>query len=188
MDSSKICHKKNAAKKLGEIYGIDVKFLDDKGNNINVNTPKPEYITANIDTNSLNMEVEGEKLLNESTGYKVGNSFKVAGEAASYIGGGVSAGFCVARAATIIAESSSSTASTATSIAVGVGATALKVVGASLFVVGAVVGIACGGYFTNKYCQELIQKFENFYLNNAQIIGNSYKQAAKYLLQLTKSD
>ena len=72
---------KNAAKKLGEIYGIDVKFLDDKGNNINVNTPKPEYITANIDTDSLNMEVEGDELLNESTGYKVGNSFKVAGEA-----------------------------------------------------------------------------------------------------------
>ena len=180
--------KKNAAKKLGEIYGIDVKFIDEKGNNIDVNTSKPEYITANIDTEALNIEIEGEELLKESTEYKVGNSIKVAGEAASYIGGGVSAGIGVARAATIIAESSSSAASTATSIAVGVGATALKVVGASLFVVGAVVGVACGGYFTNKYCQELIQKFENFYLNNAQIIANSYKQAAEYLLQLTKNE
>jgi len=109
------------------------------------------------------MEVEGEELLKESKEYKVVNSFKEAYRATSYIGGGVSAGFGVARAATIIAESSSSAASTATSIAVGVGATALKVVGASLFVVGAVVGVACGGYFTNKYCQELIQKFENFF-------------------------
>ena len=180
--------KKNAAKKLGEIYGIDVKFIGENGNNINLNDSKPEYITANIDTELLNMEVKGEDLLKETTGYQVGNSFKVTGEAASYIGGGVSVGVGVARAASIAAESSSSVASTATTIAVGAGATALTVVGAGLFVVGAVVGVACGSYFTNKYCNELINKFEDYYLNNAQMIGNSYNQAAEYLLQESQKE
>ena len=48
------------------------------------------------------MEVEGEELLKESKEYKVVNSFKEAYRATSYIGGGVSAGFGVARAATIM--------------------------------------------------------------------------------------
>ena len=55
--------KKGAAKKLGEIYGIDVKFLDEKGNNINMNQSIPDYITANIDEKHLNMKFKGEELL-----------------------------------------------------------------------------------------------------------------------------
>ena len=180
--------KKNAAKKLGEIYGIDVKFIDEKGNNINVNKSKPEFITANIDTEHLNMEVKGEELIKESTAYTVGNSFKVTGEAATYIGGGVSVGTGIIRAATTVAETSSSAAATATTVAVGVGSTALKVLGAGLVVVGAAVGVALGGYFTTKYCDELINKFEDYYIKNAESIGNSYKQAASYLLEQSKTD
>lgn len=174
--------KKNAAKKLGQIYGIDVKFIDDKGNNINVNKYKPEYITASVDTEHLNMEMKGEELIQESTAYTVGNTFKVTGEAASYIGGGAAVGTGIIRAASTIAETSSATTTAATTAAVGIGSTALKAVGTGLFVVGAVVGVALGGYFTTKYCDDLINKFEDYYIKNAQIIGNSYKQAAEYLL------
>ena len=178
--------KKNAAKKLGEIYGIDVKFIDEKGNKINVNKSKPEFITASVDTEHLNMEVKGEDLIKESTAYTVGNSFKVTGEVASYIGGGVSVGTGIIRAAATVAETSSSAAATATSVAVGIGSTALKVVGAGFVVVGAAVGVALGGFFTNKYCEELINKFEDFYIKNAESIGNSYKQAAEYLIEQSK--
>lgn len=174
--------KKNAAKKLGQIYGIDVKFIDEKGNNINVNKYKPEYITASVDTEHLNMEMKGEELIQESTAYTVGNTFKVTGEAASYIGGGAAVGTGIIRAASTIAETSSATTTAATTAAVGIGSTALKAVGTGLFVVGAVVGVALGGYFTTKYCDDLINKFEDYYIKNAQIIGNSYKQAAEYLL------
>ena len=174
--------KKNAAKKLGQIYGIDVKFIDDKGNNINVNKYKPEYITASVDTEHLNMEMKGEELIQESTAYTVGNTFKVTGEAASYIGGGAAVGTGIIRAASTIAETSSATTTAATTAAVGIDSTALKAVGTGLFVVGAVVGVALGGYFTTKYCDDLINKFEDYYIKNAQIIGNSYKQAAEYLL------
>ena len=173
--------KKNAAKKLGEIYGIDVRFIDEKGNNINVNKKKPEYITASVETEHLNMEIKGEELLQESTAYTVGNTFKVTGEAASYIGGGAAVGTGIIRAASTVAETSSAT-SAATSAVVGIGSTGLKVVGAGLVVVGAVVGVALGGYFTSKYCEELIDKFEDYYIKNAQYIGNSYKQAAQYLM------
>ena len=182
--------KKNAAKKLGEIYGIDVKFIDEKGNNINVNNNIPEYITANIDKECLNMKIKGEDLLNESTGYKVGNSIKVTGEAASYIGASISVGTGVVRAATAAIESTSSAVSTATALAVAVdaGATALKALGAGLFVVGAVVGVAVGGYFTTKHCNELITKFEQYYEKNAESIGNSYIKAAEYLLNKSKNE
>ncbi len=167
-----------------------MKFIDEKGNNINVNNNIPEYITANIDKECLNMKIKGEDLLNESTGYKVGNSIKVTGEAASYIGASVSVGTGVVRAATAAIESTSSAVSTATAtaVAVGAGATALKVLGAGLFVVGAVVGVAVGGYFTTKHCNELITKFEQYYEKNAESIGNSYIKAAEYLLNKSKNE
>lgn len=134
-----------------------------------------------MDTEHLKMEVKGEELIKETTGFTVGNSFKVGGEAATYIGGGAAVGTGILRTATTAAESATSTA-TATTATVGVGSTALKVVGTGLFVIGAAVGIALGGYFTHKYCEELIDTFEDYYRTNAQKIGNSYKQTAEYLL------
>ncbi len=128
------------------------------------------------------MEIKGEELIKESTAYTVGNTFKVTGEAATYIGGGVSVGTGIIRAASTVAETSSTAATAATSTIVGIGATGLKVLGTGLVVVGAVVGVALGGYFTSSYCEELIDKFEDYYIKNAQKIGNSYKQAAQYLL------
>ena len=170
--------KKNAVKKLGQIYGIDVKFIDEKGNNINVNKKLPEYITASVEKEHLDT-IKGEELLQESTAYTVGNTFKVTGETATYIGGGAAVGSGIFRTASTVAE----TSSTATTAAVGIGSTGLKVVGTGLVVVGAVVGVALGGYFTSKYCEDLINKFELYYKQNAQKIANSYKQAAQYLLE-----
>lgn len=171
--------KKDAAKKVGQIYGIDVSFVDDKGKKIsNLNKYKPEFITASVDTSTLQMEMNGEELINESTSYKVGNSFKIAGEAAGYISGGVTIGSGILKASTIAAEGTS----TAATVGVGVGSTALRAVGTGLVVVGAIVGVALGGYFTTKHCNELVDKFEKYYIDNAEKIGNSYKQAAEYLL------
>ena len=129
------------------------------------------------------MEVKGEELIQETTAYTVGNSFKVGGEAATYIGGSAAVGSGIIRASTAVAEASSTATATATTAAVSIGSTALKVVGTGLFVVGAAVGVALGGYFTHKYCEELIDKFEDYYIKNAEKIGNSYKQAAEFLLR-----
>lgn len=58
----------------------------------------------------------------------------------------------------------------------------LKVVGAGLFVVREALGITLLGYFTHKYCKELIDKFEYYYKKNGEKIRNSYKQAVEFLL------
>ena len=53
------------------------------------------------------------------------------------------------RAASAIGQTTAEGVSSASSIAVGVGATALKVVGASFFVVGAIAGVSVGGYVSS---------------------------------------
>ena len=35
---------------------------------------------------------------------------------------------------------------------------------------------------SNSYCNELIDKFENYYKENANKIGNSYIQAKQYFI------
>ena len=171
--------KKNAAKKVGQIYGIDVSFIDEKDKKKNVNKYRPQFITASVDTSQLHLEMKGDELIDESTSYKVGNSFKIAGDAGSYISGGVAIGSTIMKASTTAATA----AEGATAVATGIGTTALRAAGVGLFALGAVVGVALGGYFTTKHCNELIDKFEDYYIKNAERIGNSYKLAAQYLLE-----
>ena len=169
--------KKNAAKKLGQLFGIDVRFIEDnsKNNSNDINQPikKADYITKGVDDEQFTLK--GKELIKESNSYKVGNSLKVTGEAGSYIGGGVAVGQGIIRTAT-------EAASTASSIAVGVGGTVLKVLGAGFFVIGAIAGVSLGGYFTHKYCEELLDKFVDYYKANAKKISNSYLEAEKYFL------
>ena len=47
-------------------------------------------------------------------------------------------------------------------------------IGAGLFVVSVALRVGLEGYFTSKYCEELIHKFEEYYIINAQSIGKSY--------------
>ena len=95
----------------------------------------------------------------ESKSYKVGNSIKVTTEAGAYIGSGVS------RAATEVMETAS---------------ISIRIAGAGLAVAGALIGVSLGGYFTNKYCEDLLDKFVDYYKKNAEKIENSYKKAAEY--------
>ena len=55
-------------------------------------------------------------------------------------------------------------------------------IGAGLFVVSVALRVGLEGYFTSKYCEELIHKFEEYYIINAQSIRKSYKQYAEYLI------
>ena len=180
--------KKNAAKKLGRLFGIDVKFVDEinkekkisetksnektpNGKTPNGETPKdnkPEYITPSIDEDYFILK--GEELTKESGLYKVGNTFKVSGEASAYVGGGASITSGILRA---------STEATST-----IGSASLKIIGTGAFALGAVVGVGLGGYFTHKYCEDLLNKFVEFYKKNAEEIDNSYNKAANYFLNI----
>ena len=173
--------KKNAAKKLGQLFGIDVKFVEedskinDKKNSKKESEPiekakeknKPDYITASVDEDLF--ALKGEELTKESNSYKIGNSIKVGGEAGAYIGGGTTIGVGIAEA----------TSSATSGMASALGAT-LQLVGAGCFIVGALVGVTLGGYFTYTYCEQLLDKFVNYYKENAEKIGNSYNKAAEY--------
>ena len=110
----------------------------------------------------MNLEVEGEKITKESNQYKIGNSIKLTTETGAYIGGGFGIGRAVAEGVTDTAILS------------------LRIAGTSLAVVGAVIGVGLGGYFTNKYCEELLDTFVELYKQNAEKIENSYKKAAEY--------
>ena len=165
--------KKNAAKKIGQIYGVDVKFLEENNNNIDL-SQSIEILTGEEKSSiDINMEMEGEKLTEEDTKTIVTNAVKTTGETGVYIGGGVSIGTGIARTAA---------SEVSTGFLASFGPTTLKFVGTGFFVVGAVTGIVVGGVMTNSYCNELIDKFENYYKENANKIANSYIQAKQYFI------
>jgi hypothetical protein len=43
-----------------------------------------------------------------------------------------------------------------------------------------------GGYFTHRHCEEIIDKFIEYYKNNTNKISNSYQAASEYLLKLSE--
>ena len=77
------------------------------------------------------------------------------------------------------AERTAQTALAQSSI-VGTSATLSKCVSVGLFRVGIVLGIGFGAYFTHKFCEELLDKFVDYYKQNSNKIINSYKTAAEY--------
>lgn len=78
--------KKNAAKKIGQIFGIDVKIIDEEEKN-NKQKKKndnridiPDYCKKNsIDTKELDLEINMDQIIEESKDYKIKNSFKIPG-------------------------------------------------------------------------------------------------------------
>ena len=60
------------------------------------------------------------------------------------------------------------------------GAKILTSTGWKWTIAGCIVGIGLGGYFTHKFCEDLLDEFVNYYKNNADKISNSYENAAKY--------
>ena len=166
--------KKNAAKKLGELFGIDVKFVNEETKpKVKKGKKKADYVTEGMDDDLLSLK--GDELIKESKTFKVGNSIKVAGETGTYVAGGSAVTTGIFRASSTIIE----TTTTAGEI---FGATALKLIGSGCLIAGAVIGVGLGSYFTHDYCETLLDKFVDYYKNNADLISNSYKDAAKYFL------
>ena len=57
-----------------------------------------------------------------------------------------------------------------------------RIAGIGFLVFGIVLGVSLGGYFTHKFCEELLDKFEEYFRKNGEKISNSYEDAAKYFL------
>ena len=80
--------KNNAVKKVGRIFGIDVKFIDEEAEK----NEKHDFMNLVNAESSFNMEIDGDELTNQTNNEIIGNSIKCTGEAGSIIGGGVSIG------------------------------------------------------------------------------------------------
>lgn len=59
-------------------------------------------------------------------------------------------------------------------------ANTLRYAGTTATIAGIVIGVVSGAYFTHKFCEELIDKFVDFYRNNKDKIRNSYEEAVEY--------
>ena len=83
-----------------------------------------------------------------------------------------------AKSASISAKNAVTTAAEANSLT-----NLFKFGGIGFLGFGCILGIALGGYFTHKFCEELLDKFVDYYKNNADKVVNSYKNAADYFLE-----
>ena len=214
--------KKDAARKIGMIFQIDVKFINESSQN--QTTKVKDY-----DKKGLKTEVKGDHLIEENVSDQVKEAFKIAGETGVYINGGTKivkgityfnrmtkfAQVCtsyaseygaIAQAATEQAnsiswigklftnsfEAATSAAAKASTKAEAFsniaevanncknGASTIFSTGLRTTLIGCVIGLGLGGYFTHKFCEDLLDKFVAFYKENAEKITNSYEIAAKY--------
>ena len=69
---------------------------------------------------------------------------------------------------------SSASASTAAANSAAIAGTAGKIFGIGLTVVGIGIGVGCGAYFTQKFCEETLDKYVEYYKKNSGKIQNSY--------------
>ena len=105
------------------------------------------------------------------------------GKAWNFISGaGKAAELAVQEAAQISKQAAMESSIAAERLAATSTGTFWKIAGSGLGLIGVVAGVAFGGYFTHKFCEELLDKFEEYFRNNAGKIRNSYEDAAKYFL------
>lgn len=239
--------KKNAIKKVGELYGINIDVINENKEKENQmkKTEKNEssFITPDLDIEYLDTSISENELMEETPKEKEDNNFAEAGKAGSYIGGTTSVGYGVTitskyiqmqaealelaakakqaqdalnaanavnstvqnvglfgkawnffsgagkaaelaaqEAAQIARQTAAESSIAAERLAATSTGTFWKVAGSSLGLIGVVSGVALGGYFTHKFCEELLDKFEEYFRKNAGKIRNSYEDAAKYFL------
>ena len=157
--------KKNAVKKLGDLFGIDTKIIEKE---------------IEIKSNKNNNNEKELNLIEESGGEIAGNASKAIGDTTAYVGGSVAIGQGVAKGLSIAAEGAAAGGEVVAEATVAIGGTILKFVGTSLVIVGAVVGTVTGGVLMNSYCNDLLDKFVKYYKENYDKIRNSYEEIVDY--------
>ena len=95
--------KENAVKKVGEIFGIDAKFIDEENERemkLQKNTENQIYYTTpGLDDQSNNSYVIGNELTKESNGYKFGKTVECSTKTGGYAGGIAITNFAINSAA-----------------------------------------------------------------------------------------
>ena len=173
--------KKEIVKKVGGIFGININFINEQNEKENKEVKNMKLPgNENKDENNiyagadLNLEKDGDNLINDCENYKIGNHAKVAGNTGGILGGiTLGIGFNKAKEASKITGMARRFISDT-----GAGKIAF---GTFAFTIGTFIGMGAGAYITHHECNEIINKFEQFYKDNASKIYNSYLYAAEYL-------
>ena len=63
-----------------------------------------------------------------------------------------------------------------------VSATVSKFIGIGCTIGSTIIGVSFGVYLTVSYCEELLDRFEDYYKKNANKIANSYNEAKNYFI------
>ena len=174
----KFYFKKHIAKKIGSIFGINVKFIEEnqktKSNENILNEDKVSIRNSDIFETLEDeaivekeiLEMDGNDLIDDTATNKVKKSIKIAGQSGEYIGGGVTLGIGITSA---------------------LATTTLNIIGSSLLMAGCFIGAGAGYYFTQRDCNQLIEAFANFYKENGINISHSHLDALQYLEESAKN-
>ena len=184
--------KKDAMRKAGQIFGFDIdelsnsikyendknqKEIENKGNNISNNEslmlkeendkiPRPQI--------SVNKENEEDKEKNELDNINKekqkerDNKIKVSGYGAMYTCSAVSFGTSIPR------------------FLFAVGSVGLFAVSTVFSVVGCAVGAGIGYYLMKRHCEDLLDQFEQLFIQNADKISNSLIFGINYLKNMAE--
>ena len=145
--------QKNATKKIGQIFGLDINLISKEKDSFNLKN-------ANNDNNFEIIENNNSSEKNKNIQQI---SSKIATGVTSFIGNGLN---YISNFAQISGE---------------ITIAALRGVSISFIFIGVAIGIGTGYYFTYKHCQELINKLYNYFIENMDTLSDSLIQAVKYL-------
>ena len=186
---------KKWAKKAGQIFGIDIKFIEDEKEE-----SRESVITLmghDEEAIELNMELNGEEIVELNGGTK-----------SLYLKKAVSQGFLYIKEGTMFRGLNCDDNKNVIGGVVNdknvnsylkksiyqelpefggtiinkVSATVSKFIGYGCIIGSAIIGVVYGEYLTVSYCEELLDRFEDYYKKNANKIANSYNEAKNYFI------
>ena len=152
--------KKNAIKKIGQIFGLDINLISKEEDSFNIknahNKNNFQFINNNNKGNNNNKKEKFAKAGEySSSGFAFGTA-SFFGESVNYI-------------------------NRITQISKKIVGTFLTRVSVTFLFVGSTIGIGTGYYFTHEHCKELIDKLYNYFLENIQTLSQSLIIAVEYL-------
>ena len=158
----KLVIQKQATKKIGQIFGLDINLIK-----------KEEKLKNKVNDKDNNFEI----IKNNNNNGK--SKFGIVSNIGPYVNSSSSA-------ATLISTGNylAETAQLSTEVTVNV----LRGVSISFLFVGVAIGVTTGFFFTYRHCQKLIKQLYNYFIENIRELSNSIIQAQEYLEKRSKLD
>ena len=177
--------QKNAIKKIGQIFGLDINLISKEEDSFNIKNANNENNFEIIDNNNNNNNNNNENTRNAREEYNnnenSGNSNEKYSRAGQYSSSGMGIG-----SASLLCKGIKYISKFA-QVSKKVVGQALKNISITFIFLGSAIGIGTGYYFTYKHCNELIQKLYQYFLENIRYLSDSFIQGVQYLEMKAKN-